>query len=447
MSGTTSGNWPISRRWTVGFLALGFITLGSVRADDIRVLPPPIRASADAKDGSGSAVPKFSLDSLRATALLHNSSIAVAKASLAAAVAGQQGVDNLRIPTFLQPDLPFRRKQACLGVQAAEAGVRQAELLTIFGVQYAYVSVLYAQEQERIATKAGVRLDEYTKSVKDVRKDPGVKTDLRVNDEIFLESLQLFAASKLVETRSGTRRALSALREAMGVGCDVPLEFEHGRLLDVKPTLDRKALVELALANRPELLQASINVQVTELEVQAQKSRHSLNVRTFASGADLHANPLPAGRYDTEYRPGAIGPEMPPFLSGKKCDRVARASAYLGRAVSLLERTRTLITLEVEQAFFRYQETTEKFESLTKGASILRKAADDREKKLKNAFFGDGSIPVLYELLEYSRVLAQMRAQANEARYQQLIALITLERATGAAFRAALSGAPEVKDE
>jgi outer membrane protein TolC len=205
--------------------------------------------------------------------------------------------------------------------------------------------------------------------------------------------------------------------------------------------------VELALANRPELLQASINVQVTELEVQAQKSRHSLNLRTFASGADLHANPLPAGRYDIEYRPGAIGPEMPPFLSGKQCDRVARASAYVGRAVSLLERTRALITLEVEQAFFRYEEATGKFESLSKGASILRKTADERLDKLSNAGFGDGSVPVLEELLKYSQVLSQMRVQANEARYQQLIALITLERATGAAFRAALSGAPEVAEE
>ena len=440
MSGTTSGNGPIPRRWAAGLLALGLLALGSAWAGEAKVLPPPAN---EAK----SAAPQYDLDSLRAIALFHNPTIAAAKASLAAAVAGQQGLQNLRVPTFLQPDLPFRRKQACLGVQAAEAGVRHAELLVVFGVQYAYVSVLYAREQELYASKATKRLDELTGSVDDILKSTTVKTDLTNNDKILLESLQLFAAAKRTETLSGTRRAFSALREAVGLGCDVPLDFDRGRLLDLKPALVRKALVELALTNRPELLQATINVRVTELEVQAQKSRNSLNVRTFASGADLHANPLPAGRYDVEYRPGAIGAEMPPALSGKQCDRVARASAYLGRAVSVLERARALITLEVEQACFRYQEAADKFASLNKGASILQKTTDERLEKLKNAGFGEGSHQILDELLKNSQVLSQMRIQANEARYQQLIALVTLERATGAAFRAALGEAPEVKDE
>ena len=138
MGGTTSGKGPTSRRWTAGILIAGLITVGAVRAGDAKVLPPP------AKVETGIVVAGYDLDALRATALAHNPAIAAAKASLASAIAGQQGVENLRVPTCLQPDLPFRRQQAALGVQAAEAGVRNAELLVAFGVQYAYVSYLFA---------------------------------------------------------------------------------------------------------------------------------------------------------------------------------------------------------------------------------------------------------------------------------------------------------------
>ena len=447
MSGQPSRISLLSPRRATGFLALGLIAFGSVRADDAPRLPPPTPSVIPSDKEPEGAVPKYDLETLRAMALKHNSAITAARASLASAVAGQQGVENIRVPTFLQPDLPIRRKQAALGVQAAEAGVRQAELLAVFGVQFTYVSYLYASEQERLATRAIEKLDKLTRSVKAVLEDKEVKTDLRVSDAIFLGSLQHFAAARLTETRSGSRRALSALREAVGAGCDAPLGISQTRLLDVRPTLDCKHLVEQALANRPELLLASINYQVTDLEVQAQKSRRSLNVRTFASGADLHANPLPAGQHDVEYRPGAIGPEMPPFLSGKQCDRVARATALLGRAGAVLERTRGLLTLEVEQAHLRYLETSNKVASLEMGATMLAKPVDERLKKLANAGFGDGSVPILDELMKYTQVLSQMRFQANEARYQQLIALITLERATGAAFRADLANAPAVKDE
>ena len=460
MGGTTAGKGPVSSRWVTGFLALGLLALGSVRAGDLKVLPPSARIEP------GVVVAVYDLDALRATALIHNPAIAAAKASLASAIAGQQGVENLHVPTILQPDLPFRRKQACLGVQAAEAGVRNAELLVAFGVQYAYVSYLFAKEQERIAREAvedkeGTQNLAYlSKRIREVTaKDAMVDTDLKERDALFLEGVVSFARSRLSEAETGSRRALSALREAVGVGCDVPLPLKHQRLLDAKRSLDLKQLTGLALANRPDLLAASINAQVSDLEVQAQASRKALNVRTFASGADLHAIPLPAGRYDQEYRPGVIGPEMPPFLSGKKCDRVARATALASRAGSVNDKARALVILEIEQAFLRYEEAAAKIAALTRSVAELKVAMNGTKDKgkvkgiegaanrLENTRFEVGSKAALDDLLKFGQVYSLVRVQLNESRYQLLIALITLERATGAAFRADLSSAPEITDE
>ena len=458
MSDTTSGTRLLSPRWTVGLLALSLIAFGFARGDDKSVLPAPATVSEETG-------PKYDLDQLRATALANNPSIAAAKASLASAIAGQQGVENIRVPTFLQPDLPFRRKQACLGVEAAEAGVRQAELHTVFGVQFAYVSYLFAIEQEQLVKevldeKKNANLTSFHKSVvKVTSKGSKVDTDLKERDALFLDGVLSYARSKLTEAETGKRRALSALREAVGVASDVPLPLKHQRLLDVKRAVDLRQLSDLALSNRPELLAASINVQVSELEVKAQGSRHSLSVKTFASGGDLHANPLPAGRYEQEYRPGPIGPEMPTFLSGKKCDRVARATALASRAVSVSDKARALILLEVEQAFHRYEEATAKIAHLSQAAEKLKVAVngtEDKEdvkgiqgasKRLIDTKFEEGAKIALDDSLKFGQVYSQVRVQLNEARYQQLIALITLERATGAAFRADLCGAPEIKEE
>ncbi len=474
MGGQTSRKSRHSPHWAPGLLALGLLASGPLRAADTPHLPRPTPSAMPTEKVPGDGVPKYDLETLRAIALKYNSAITAARATLASAIAGQQSVENIKVPTFLQPDLPIRRKQAALGVQAAEAGVRQAELLVVFGVQFAYVSHLYAREQERIAREAvddkekEQNLVALSKTIRELfNEDSKVDTDLKKRDALFLEGVLFFARSRLTEAETGSRRALSALREAIGGGCDVPLSLKHNRLLDVKATLDRRQLIELALANRPDLLAASINVLVCDLEVKAQASRNSLNVRTFASGADLHANPLPAGRYDQEYRPGVSGPEMPPFLSGKKCDRVARAAALASRAASVSDKARALIILEVEQSYLRYEEATAKIAYLTQAAAKLKLAmkgeldakGDNKDKnggkgvegastRLQNSIKAGGESKVaLDDVLKFGQVYSQIRIQANEARYQQLIALITLERATGAAFRADLSGVPEVKDE
>lgn len=404
----------------------------------------------------------YDLATLCSLALQRNTEVAAARTSLEAAIAGQQGVEKIRVPTFLQPDLPIRKKQAAVGVSAAEAGVRQAELAAVFGVQYSYVSALYAMQQEQVARAATPRLNQLIKDLKAALKkaDEDAKkkdakddklpfsTDLRDTDIQLLEAAAYIAQARLTEAVTGRERALGALREAAGLSCQEPIALPHRRLLDRTLDLNREILTQLALNNRPELLQATLNIQVCELEVAAQQSRRgALNVRTFASGADLHSAPVPAGRYDVEYRPGVIGAEMPPFLAGKQCDRVARASAYATRAVAVRDRAQGLITLEVLQAFQRYKENAEKVVLLTKAAGVLDKASDTLIERMKKAAYGDGSKAILDDLLKNTQVAAQTRVQANEALYQYLIALITLERATGAAFQAELATAGEVTAE
>ena len=164
MSGRYSPRSFLRRHWQATLLSGCLAFPFAARAE-----PPAVLLCAAAQPASTVVSQDYDLNRLSAVAVEKNTGVAAARASLAAAVAGQRGIDNLHVPTFLQPDLPIRRKQASLGVVAAEAGVRHAESLAGFGAEFSYLSYLFAREQQKVAQVAVDNLDSLVKSVRAAR--------------------------------------------------------------------------------------------------------------------------------------------------------------------------------------------------------------------------------------------------------------------------------------
>src|SRR5262249_17471890 len=150
-------------------------------------------------------------------------------------------------------------------------------------------------------------------------------------------------------------RALSALREAMGLDADCPLAVDEGEIKTVEPPA-KEAIVAVALAQRSEMTQVANAAQVTCLEVSAQRRMCGLKANTFPAASDIHAREVPQGRYDNEYRPGALALEMPVLMPGCRGDRVNQAQALHARTEAVVEKTQRLIALDAEQAYLRWQE-------------------------------------------------------------------------------------------
>jgi len=213
-------------------------------------------------------------------------------------------------------------------------------------------------------------------------------------------------------------------------------------LLDVSAVLDLTLLVQLALAHRPEVIQTAVAAQVAELEISCQEvRRRSLTLRTFASGSDIHAQPLPAGSYDERYSPAAVGPEMPGTINGRQPDRVEQARAYAERARQVVEKTRNLVRLEVEQAYYRCLEASRKLEKFAQGAKLSDSAIKGIRESIKDFTEVRSRVDAL---LNTALIGSQLQIGQNEARYQLLIALAGLERATGGAFCAGLEKAGQI---
>jgi outer membrane protein TolC len=361
------------------------------------------------------------------TALEHQPRVAAQRASLAAALDGQRALESLRIAGLILPEIPVRREQAALGVTAAAAGVDKAERETTYAVTRTYFTVLYAREQERIARGVVERLTATHKAAKQ-QLDAGVKevTDADVQrTTVYLK----LARTKQIQAAQGVKRALAALKEAIGLGPDACLDVPPGQLPvpTVVPCL--ADVVGAALAHRGEMVQATIFADVACLEVKAQGSGLLKRMETFAAGSDIHAHQVPQGFRNTEYRPGAVPPEMPDMLVGSRADRVQHAQSLHGRANAVVEVTRNLITLEAEDAFLRWQEASGQIAEAKEAATT----AEELARNLNQDFVVRAKVRV-EEVVNAHVLAAQARSQYTEFLYREILALADLERITAGGF-------------
>ncbi len=336
--------------------------------------------------------------------------------------------------------LAARRKQAALGRDAAGAALDVAERETVYAVTRTYFTVLFAREQRRVAQGIVDQLGESLRNAQLLLGKEGAPRDLTQNavdrNKVFLE----LARTRLVDAEQGIERAKAALREAMGVGCDFCFDVPPIPMPTPVLTLCRDEVVALAVSRRGEMAQAVIAERVTELEVQAQEKACGIKKMTFAAAADLHAKPVPAGVADGEYRPGALGVEMPVFLIGTKKARVEHAEALLGRAHNVVDKTRGLVALEAEDMFLRWEGAARKLAKSGEAADLADKVAQDTLNDFK------GGQAVNYrEVLESAVIAAQTRAQYNEIRFQNLLTLAGLDRVTAGGFHAPFDNVGQIE--
>jgi outer membrane protein TolC len=380
--------------------------------------------------------------------------LAAARASLAAAIDAQAALDNL--PPFARlcnPDLCLRKEQAGIRVTIAQAAVTQTEWETRYAVTHHYFTHLYMRLQLLSADVAVQDLKTSEEIINILLKVDELRNKTS-KDDLDINELKIrYVNAVQAEIRAGLERSLAALREAMGVAPDFPLELaalalpadlqdsnnlgvnELSRLAAIDVTLAPDVLVKLALSRRAEIVQASAAGHVTDLEISAQAAKsHSYKVGTFAGAADIHAGPTPQVPAESKYPTRVLSIEMPALFVGRACDRVARASDLNQRALAVVDQTRNLIVDEAEDGYQRWRETRDKVRQYDEAAINLADALHSkRAEKLRgkanlDKYGGRDLIDLVMQKYEY-------RARYFEMRYQYVLSLAALERITGGGLR------------
>ncbi|QVL33034.1 TolC family protein [Telmatocola sphagniphila] len=377
------------------------------------------------------AVQKYTLGQCLAIGMERAPSLKAARAALNAAQWGRKGLDDVgRLGSLLTPDLEIRKQQSCTGLEAIQAEIQAAEQEITYSVVRTYYMVIYAREQYKLTKELAIQLDVYLAQVQAIvnSKDGGNK-DINKNTEDRLVIARSEAIIKRNQAEAGILQAFAALREAMGIGPNEPLEIADEKLPEIKAEITRETVLSHATSRRSEIKLAEVGLEVTKLEVLAQSSGHfRRKVPTFAQGSDIHSIPIPTGSKEANYRPEALAPRMPAQLVGTKESRTAQAAAYSEYAAALLEKTKGLLTLEAENAFQKYREATSnvaetKVASKT-GISMIERLRKAQGNKLDESLILTG---------EASSTLAN--ARFNEALIEQIVALANLERITAGGIR------------
>jgi outer membrane protein TolC len=365
-------------------------------------------------------------------ALERHPRVAALRLSLTATADGKRALDELHVPLVLAPELPLRRQQFDLGVQAASAALGHAERDAVYAVQRTYFSVLFAREQEQVTRNVVESLSTTQEAAKESLEagDRDVTTADVQRTTVYLR----LAQTKQTQAAEGRKRAVAALKEAIGHDQCVALEILEVPLRDPEAQPNREEVGAIALARRGDLIEAGILAQVSCLEIDAQASSHlKRKMETFAAGTDIHARQVPDAVRNNDYRPGAVPPEMPTLLVGTMPERVERARSLSERAKAVYHTARNLVALEAEDAFLRWEEAAQEARQARQGADAADKLAAD----LKKDFTARLKVKV-EDVIGAGVLSAQARSQYNEYVYRKILALADLERVTEGGFQASL---------
>ncbi len=336
--------------------------------------PPPLAAPLAAPVPAAPQV--FDLNACREYAVEHQPAVAAARDSLAAAQLKADAVQNIRgVAALISRDLPVRRQQAALGVSIAQAEVDAAEWDARYSATYCYLAALYAREQQLNAKdilESPRGLNDFRDLVNDIVKN-GLRKDVTEKHKELVEAYRSLVVGRRAEADQGYERAIAALREAMNIGPGCRIELADQRLPECDAVPDKDQVIQLAVERRGEVIESALAEQVFCLEVDAQGRLRLPSARTFASGGDIHAKVLPAAEFDPVYRPGPVGPEMPPNLVGSKHERQDEAEAYHARSAAVAEKARNLVALEAEDSYLRCGAIRHRGEEARRGLQGLRR--------------------------------------------------------------------------
>jgi hypothetical protein len=418
--------------------------------------PPPISP----KTSPG----PMSLDACIELGFQHQPALAAAQASLSAAHAGKRGIDRVRVPVFLKPDIRIRREQSSYGIDIAGAALIQAESETRYAITRNFLTVQYIRSQQRVISDVIFNLEKGYERAETVFKAGDATAKITRADLTMIKASLQQARVKKNEADTGMKKALAALREAMGLGYDYPLDIA---VVDLPPAVyvtkktvtteveekdkdgkttkklikkdvdeyhrlyhfDKAELIAAAVANRPEMAQATAASQVTRLEIAAQWKMRGYKGETFARGADIHVQPIPQGIMNGEYRPGAFAIEYPTLLAGPRPDRAARACALHDRVLAVIEKAHNLVSLDVEVQYLKWEESVDDIRILRDGFDETVKLPDDYLKLVQGKdMTGPG-------IVQANIMAINVRTSLNDQMHLHALSLAGLERATAGAFR------------
>lgn len=311
-----------------------------------------------------------------------------------------------------------RIRAADLLADAADARVDVARNDVRNLVRTTYSSALQANElvevQQAAVTANASRLEDAR-----IREREGAIARF---DVIRFESQLRQSEQALVEARGNLEVSKQNLNLAMGRAIETPITLE-GEETFREAELDPAALVQVALANRPEVVSAEFTVEALR---QSRLAEERERLPSLAVGANYGRN------FDPSFgQAGSTAAAQAtvsfPLLTGGAIEASTRAARQREeRAMIQLEQLQLAVALEVRSAVTRYETAVEAYAAAQSNAELAREALRLAELRYRE------QAGIQLDVITAQADLTAAEAAVASAAFQVRIAYADLQRAVGA---------------
>jgi outer membrane protein TolC len=388
-------------------------------------------------------------------------SIRAAGISLGGGGGNPFGVDNqfnggLQLTQTLYSKQAFASVRGSAQAKAVQRHARdRAVQTTTNAVVTAFYEALLAQEQARVRRQRVERAEETLQEVSmQVRRGVTPKAQ-RLGAQVELSN----ARTQMIEARNAADLARDNLKQTLGLSAGRPLDLE-GSLEDEEQdgleqisleSLSMTRAVDQAIENRPDLQRARLNVELRDIQKEAQRSEFFPRVEAVANFNYTGRVPDDRSRVQTTNPQNPTDPFFfreierdffsddfwnPAFSVGlqltwnifngfQSTSRLEQAEVQRQRAQTQLEQLRQAVSVEVRRAVRDLENARERIDAQE---TTVRQAELNYDHVSKRVAEGASS-PI--ELREASDQLDQSRINYLQAVYDYVVARSNLETALG----------------
>lgn len=289
----------------------------------------------------------------------------------------------------------------------------------IFQIEAAYFAYL-ANRALLVARESSLREAEENLRAAEERRRAGVAT---IADVLQARTAMSRARLAYQSAEGDVLTARGALAQALGIPATTPYDVDSTAFnVPIAVLADSvERLVELAIADRPDLQAARAEAEAAAARIGAARADRLPALTLSATGGRTYATTIPDGANSYNV---SLGLSIPLFSETRRFDQ-ARASALADAAHSRARALRSQVIFEVFSSYYALQTATR---SVRTADDLVASATESNAVALARYRAGVGT---LLDLLSAQSALADARAQAIQARLNWHVFLARLSRDAG----------------
>jgi outer membrane protein TolC len=314
---------------------------------------------------------------------------------------------------------------------AAGADLIQVNQALAFRVASAYYQLLTAQESLQAAQDT-LRTAQTTQDAAENRLDNGLATLPDVLNARAETSQAVFDE----ESADGDEKiARVALTEAVGAdpSPNIVIDSQRSAPLPEKLTMSIDALIDRAMANRPDLMELTLRIRSAEAGIRAAKAEYKPQIVLSGSAAQTSLWPTvdygQLGHVSESTWSGELGIKWRIFDGGIRKNELLIAQSKRREAENELTEEHDLTTREVWTAYIGFRTALRKHDA---AVALLESANESYSASLDAYKYG---VKNLVDVVTAEKQLAQARLSSVSARSELFLEAVNLEFATGNLLR------------